>query len=504
MHSARTRTSEHVEPIDLLLSLWHDETLAFDLLTNATITPQSMLSSLAPHIAVEVADMLFAEQSMIDAAASPIVLAHSQQTEDALKAAHQLARRQGRHVEVGTVHLLWGVMNECDDVRKLLTDAGLSIEQVTLSLDIPADSQGTPLPIDVDLQLTDPDAGERHNILRILDATANRAREGVRVVEDHARFISNDESLTAELKQFRHDLAAACRKLPIYESLAARDTRADVGTTVSTSSEQSRRSADDVLRANLKRIEESLRSLEEYGKVIDRELGPLFEALRYRAYTIEQRVLSSLNRGDTLANRCLYLLLTPSQLGEQWEQIAEQALEGGVDIIQLREKEMPDRSLLEIANRLRQLTTQHNTLLIINDRADICMLSKADGVHLGQDDMTVAQARRIIGTNGLIGVSTHTIDQANQAVVDGADYIGVGPMFPSTTKQFESFPGVEFARQVHAEIHLPWFAIGGITNENLNKLTAAGCTRVAVSGAVCQADDAARAASEFIKSLPTT
>ncbi len=117
-----------------------------------------------------------------------------------------------------------------------------------------------------------------------------------------------------------------------------------------------------------------------------------------------------------------------------------------------------------------------------------------DGVHLGQDDLSVKDARRIVGPEALIGVSTHTIEQARQAVLDGADYLGVGPVFPSRTKAFDHFPGLEFVRAVVAETTLPAFALGGIGLGNVGQLAEAGAERIAVGSVIAEADDPEQAA----------
>jgi thiamine-phosphate pyrophosphorylase len=161
----------------------------------------------------------------------------------------------------------------------------------------------------------------------------------------------------------------------------------------------------------------------------------------------------------------------------------------GVDAIQLRDKTLADRELVQRARLLREATAGGPTLLIVNDRADVAKLARADGVHVGQNELSVKDARTIVGPDALVGVSTHTIEQARQAVLDGANYIGVGPTFPSGTKRFEQFPGVELLRAVAAEIRLPAFAIGGIDGENAADVLAAGFTRIAVSGAVTSAAD---------------
>jgi thiamine-phosphate pyrophosphorylase len=148
------------------------------------------------------------------------------------------------------------------------------------------------------------------------------------------------------------------------------------------------------------------------------------------------------------------------------------------------------------------LTAHHSPpLLIINDRPDIALLARADGVHLGQEDMGVADARRIVGHKMLVGISTHTSEQVRQAAADGADYIGCGPTFPSETKQFEHFLGLEFLRRVAVEISLPAFAIGGITLENLPQVLATGFSRVAVAGSITSAEDPTAVARSVLTAL---
>ena len=142
---------------------------------------------------------------------------------------------------------------------------------------------------------------------------------------------------------------------------------------------------------------------------------------------------------------------------------------------------------------LRRISRECDTLFIMNDRPDLAVLSAADGVHVGQDELSIQNVRRIVGPEMLIGVSTHTIEQARQAVLSGASYIGCGPTFPSGTKHFDSFPGLAFLREVAAEIGLPAFAIGGITRDNLKIVLQTGMQRVAVSGGVTQAADPAAA-----------
>ena len=133
------------------------------------------------------------------------------------------------------------------------------------------------------------------------------------------------------------------------------------------------------------------------------------------------------------------------------------------------------------------------TLTLINDRPDVAVLAGADGVHLGQEDLDLREVRRLVGPRLIVGASTHSLPQAQQAVRDGADYIGVGPTFPSATKEFARFPGLELLRQVHREVRLPAFAIGGITLDNVEEVLEAGADAIAVCAAVTKAADPAQA-----------
>jgi thiamine-phosphate pyrophosphorylase len=185
----------------------------------------------------------------------------------------------------------------------------------------------------------------------------------------------------------------------------------------------------------------------------------------------------------------LYVLVDGQSSGAAFATLARSLVDAGVHVLQLRDKSLCDRELLERARTLRRLTRPAGTLMIMNDRADLAVLADADGAHLGQEDLSVKDARAIVGPDRLIGVSTHSLEQARQAVVDGANYIGCGPTFPSKTKTFASFPGADFLRDIGSEITLPAFAIGGITLENLSQVIEAGFTRVAVSSAVTRAVD---------------
>jgi thiamine-phosphate pyrophosphorylase len=345
------------------------------------------------------------------------------------------------------------------------------------------------------------DATDSVDIFRILDACSNRAREGLRVLEDFARFARDDPFLSAQFKELRHDLRTALDALPREALLASRDTQSDVGTQCTAAMEFVRTDTLDVVVANFKRTQEALRSLEEFGKLQSRPLSEAIETVRYRLYSLERVTLQGIDSQQTLDGVVLYALVSADQCAAGLEWTVSEAIGGGVQVIQLREKSLSDRAYVESARRLREVTRRAGALFIVNDRPDIARLVDADGVHVGQEELTVKDARRIVGPRGLVGVSTHSIEQARQAVLDGANYIGMGPTFPSTTKTFAEFPGLDLIQQVAAEIRLPAFAIGGITCDRVASVLAAGARRVAVTAAICGAEDPRQSAAALRSKL---
>jgi len=424
-----------------------------------------------------------------------------------LTEARVAARAHGRQQEIGTEHLLAGVMLSTPRLARRWEERGLSVDRV-LGTDAPGEP-ATHATIDVEpeLHLVVAPVAESGVAARIMDAAANRCREGLRVVEDFVRFTLDDPFLTESLKAIRHELAEALALLGAEDWIRFRDTPGDVGTSISTPSERARPSLDSLVQANCKRVEESLRTLEEFGKLKHPLAAARIESLRYRFYTVEQNLAARRAVGDRLADARLYLLLTDRLCPRGVGPVAQGAIAGGVDVIQLREKEMNDQRRLMLAKMAREWARAAGKLFIVNDRPDLAALVAADGVHLGQDDLPVAAARRIVGSKALIGVSTHSIEQARRAVGEGADYLGVGPVFASTTKEFSDFAGLDFVQQAAAEIRIPWFAIGGISSGNLPQLQDAGATRVAVSSAICSAENpeaAARALAGSLRSRPVT
>ena len=296
-------------------------------------------------------------------------------------------------------------------------------------------------------------------------------------------------------------MAKALCQLDIRALCQARDAVADVGRHLEAEAEYERSSPQAVAQANLRRIPQALRCLEEYGKLLDSSFARRIEQLRYDAYELERIVMLEVTRPAQLSDARLYVLIDAADSLEQFTRRVEPLLAVGVHILQLRDKRRSDRELQQRAVRLCELTRGTKTLAIINDRPDLACLVQADGVHVGQEDLPASDLRRVLDAATLVGVSTHSLEQARKAVLDGADYLGVGPTFPSQTKEFDSFPGVELLAQIRQEIRLPAFAIGGITLARMPAVRAAGFDRVAVSSAIWEHPDAASQTQEFLRQL---
>ena len=345
---------------------------------------------------------------------------------------------------------------------------------------------------------------------RIIDANANRAAEGLRVLEDIARFALDDGELALSVKEIRHDLTATVGLLPIPTGLrlAARDTPGDVGTGVSTEQEMSRVGLHGVAAAAAGRTTEALRALEEMAKVLlDADGAGAIERIRYRVYEVERLVRSGLVPRSRQWRLCV-LLTEALCAGRPWEAVAEAAIAGGATCLQLREKALPDRELLVRARRLVEIAAADARVsVVINDRPDVALLANADGVHVGQGDLTPADVRAVAGAGMEVGVSTSCIAEALAAMTAGASSVGLGPMFETTTKRKDRVAGVGYLRAFLADervSHLPHLCIGGIGCSNAALLADAGARGFAVSSAVCGADDPEAVCGSLVAALTSS
>lgn len=182
--------------------------------------------------------------------------------------------------------------------------------------------------------------------------------------------------------------------------------------------------------------------------------------------------------------------------------LAEQLCAGGARLIQLRLKDLPSRDFLTLAQQVRAVCHHYGCVLIINDRADIALAVDAEGVHVGQEDLPLAAARKVLGSRKIVGVSTHNPAQAQAADRDGADYIGFGPVFGTTTKATGySARGLEQLREIRSLVRLPIVAIGGITTDRAPATLAAGADAVAMISDLVLAADVAKKVQETLAAL---
>ncbi|HWV85973.1 MAG TPA: thiamine phosphate synthase [Capillimicrobium sp.] len=208
-----------------------------------------------------------------------------------------------------------------------------------------------------------------------------------------------------------------------------------------------------------------------------------------------------MDRRERLRTARLYFISDARPGGHELADVLGPALEGGVDLFQLRDKDATDDEILAAAAVARDLCAAHGALFVINDRPDLAAAAGADGVHVGQDDASVADARAAVGPDALVGLSTHSPDQID-AVPGDADLIGVGPVYATPTKAGREPAGLELVAHAAAAARVPWFAIGGIDRETTPEVVARGATRIAVVRAIADAPDPRAAAADLRRALP--
>ncbi len=322
-------------------------------------------------------------------------------------------------------------------------------------------------------------------IWRIIDAELNRVTEGLRVLEDLTRFVWEQENFTIALKAFRGKLA---NLLNMFREnlLQNRDSLGDCGVEISQKLQLDKRhQLGDIATANWKRVQEGLRSLEEYLKLLNYyEHGKEIELLRFQSYTLEKEFFSQIMiSGRRLFPATDLYCLTAQEfsLGRSNMEVVKELLAAQVKLIQYREKELNMKSKYQEALVLREMTAAAGATLIINDDLHLALAVEADGLHLGQNDLPIAKARELLKPEMFLGLSTHSPQQANAAVEAGVDYIGVGPIFRTFTKKDVCEPvGLEYLDYVVGRHQIPFVAIGGIKENNLAEVIKRGARCLAM------------------------
>ena len=334
--------------------------------------------------------------------------------------------------------------------------------------------------------------------LRIIDANLNRAGEGLRFLEEIARLMLNDAGLTGQLKAMRHSILEGDRAFN-QRLIRARNSAGDVGADIK-APEEEKEELPLLVVANSRRVQESLRTIEELAKLPGVGLDPdKFQKARFSTYTLEQLLFSRLLRQDRVKHLTgLYVVIDTAFLrGRNPDDIARQVISGGARTIQLRDKIRGKKELLPIAERLKKQCAEQGALFIINDYFDITQAVDADGLHLGQADLPVPVARRLLPADKILGVSAGTVEEAVAAQAGGADYIGVGAMYPTASKEAIEVVGLERLRRIRQVVTVPLVAIGGINRDNAAGVIAAGADSVAVISAVLQAESPEEAARQI-------
>ncbi|TYQ18389.1 UNVERIFIED_CONTAM: thiamine-phosphate pyrophosphorylase [Acetivibrio alkalicellulosi] len=330
-------------------------------------------------------------------------------------------------------------------------------------------------------------------LYRIIDANINRASEGVRVLEDLARFYYNDKNICGKLKEIRHGIRKEVMShLPSL--LDSRDSHKDVGLEVSKELKiDSKTSMIELITANFKRLQEALRAIEENLKVLNLyQLSKSYEDFRFSVYQLEKEFFKlEMPKRKIIDLKGLYCITAHEfSNGRSNIEVVEKMINSGAKIIQYREKYKSHIEKYKECVKLREMTKESDVIFILNDHIDIAMMVKADGVHLGQDDLPVEKVRELVGEDMIIGLSTHSPKQAQAALSQGVDYIGVGPIYKTYTKKDVCDPvGLEYLEYVVKNIDLPYVAIGGIKEHNLSEVLSKGAKCVAMVTEIVGADD---------------
>jgi thiamine-phosphate pyrophosphorylase len=314
------------------------------------------------------------------------------------------------------------------------------------------------------------------NTIRLIDANLNRSRESLRVLEDIARFVIEDYKRAEEIRMIRHNLHSFLPPAQIL--VAARDIEEDEGRGFESPKKEG---WQDILTKNFAKCEEGLRVLEDFS---NKEIS----SLRYQLYGIEKALLKK------VAVSGLYLIINTNTGPCEPVSLARDAVDSGLRLIQLRAKDIGLREFIRIAEEIKSLSSE--LLLIINDRCDVALAVSAWGLHLGQEDIEISHARKIFP--GVIGITCHTLQEAEIAEKEGADYISLGPIFPTTTKPELIPKGLDFITQVKKKVSLPVVAIGGINLENIAAVKEMDVEAIAICSAIVSQKDIKKAISSYL------
>ncbi|WP_288261915.1 thiamine phosphate synthase [uncultured Prochlorococcus sp.] len=334
-------------------------------------------------------------------------------------------------------------------------------------------------------------------IFQIIDANLDRAREGLRVIEDWARFGLGKEEFVEKIKNFRQILGK--NHLEVYKK--SRNYIEDKCKGLTHQEQINRKTPEQIISSNAGRVQEALRVIEEFSRLHNKELSKIASEIRYEIYTLEIDLLSLSKRKNSEEILNVNDLYVITDQKKNLLTIIEDILIAGVRIIQHRFKTGTDKDHLQEAIHIKNLCKRYNSLFIINDRVDIALASNADGIHLGQDDLDLKSARKLLGYSKIIGISANNKNDISNALKDGCDYIGIGPIFETATKKDKKPLGIEKIKTLTKDLHIPWFAIGGVTTNNISYLKNSGFKKVALVSQLMNSEDPKGDAIMILKEL---
>ena len=332
---------------------------------------------------------------------------------------------------------------------------------------------------------------------QIIDANLDRAREGLRVLEDWARFGIGKEDFVIKIKNFRQILGK--NHLEIYKN--SRNHIDDQCKGLTHIEQAKKKSPEKIISSNAARVQEALRVIEEFSRDHNQKLSKLASNIRYEVYTLEIELLNFNTRNRALEIIRKNDLYAITNQRNNLLDVIEEILVGGVKIIQHRFKEGNDKEHLKKSIEIHNLCKKYNSLFIVNDRIDIAIASNADGIHLGQDDLDIKTARKLLGYSKIIGISANNSTEISNALKAGCDYIGIGPVFRTPTKKDKEPLGIEKIKTLTQDIQIPWFAIGGINKKNISSLKNNGITKVALVSELMNSEDPKEEAIIILKEL---
>ncbi|HEM56500.1 MAG TPA: thiamine phosphate synthase [Thermodesulfobium narugense] len=320
-------------------------------------------------------------------------------------------------------------------------------------------------------------------INRVIDANRNRCIEGLRVVEDYLRFIKNDLTNSSTIRNIRHEIS----RILDFDMIGERDVKSDIG---KNNFHSPYTEMDQVLRANLSRIKESLRVLEEFTRYIDTSISDQIMNIRFGFYEIEKRLLSNKDLEKIYILADIDLAKNESDLFEGLKILSD----NNVRLVQLRAKKFSTKKFYELGEKIIEFFPHFK--LIINDKVELALALESYGVHVGEDELPFNVTRKLMG-NKVVGATVHNVEDLRLSQVAKVDYIGVGAIYPSTTKPDCQLNGVEFLKKIRALTTTFIYAIGGINSKNARKVFDAGADGICVGSGFWYAKDRV----EEIKSL---